>query len=241
MKIISRIRKKIILFKGSIVFYPAIIACGFLLLSWLMIYLDFSAWGKQIKLKFSSISLKDASTARTIISPIVGGILSLTVFRFSRVMIFLNQAASQMSNRMLSSMIENRFQQVILGCYIGSIVYALFLLSTICDIHSWIYVPALRIYLLVLLTIIDIFLFIYFFDYVTQSVKYGSVINRVKLKTLSSLREHFEIEKITTSARTGSDAQISKCAAINSCTKRRLPIAALHHAFLPRQQKMING
>ena len=88
------------------------------------------------------------------------------------VMIALNQAASQMSNRVLSSMIENRFQQIVLGFYIGTIVYALFLLSTIRDINSGVYVPALSIYLLILLTVIDIFLFIYFLDYVTQTVKY---------------------------------------------------------------------
>ena len=80
-----------------------------------------------------------------------------------------------MSNRVLNSMIENRFQQVILGIYIGTIVYALFLLSTIRDISSGIYVPAFSIYLLILLTVIDIFLFIYFLDYVTQTVKYETV------------------------------------------------------------------
>lgn len=207
MKIISWIRRKIILFKGSIAFYPAIIACGFLLLAWLLIYIDFSATGKQIKQTLPWISLKDANTARTIISTIVGGILSLTVFSFSMVMIVLNQAASQMSNRMLSSMIENRFQQIVLGFYIGSIVYALFLLSTIRDIHSGIYVPALSIYLLILLTVVDIFLFIYFLDYVTQSVKYGTIINRVKIKTFHSLEKNFDLEKGSVNTGIGDNAQ----------------------------------
>ncbi|MEP7080915.1 MAG: DUF2254 family protein, partial [Ginsengibacter sp.] len=160
----------------SIAFYPAIIAIGFLLLSWGMLEIDFSSWGKQIKSGFSWISLKDASTARTIVSTVAGAIISLTVFSFSMVMIVLNQAASQMSNRVLSSMIENRSQQIILGFYIGTIVYALFLLSTIRDISSGIYVPALSIYLLIFLTVVDIFLFIYFLDYVTQTVKYETVI-----------------------------------------------------------------
>ncbi len=82
-------------------------------------------------------------------------------------MILLNQAASQMSNRMLDSMIGNKFQQIILGFYIGTIVYSLFLLSTIRDITSGIYVPALSIYLLLLFTVVDIFLFIYFLHYLT--------------------------------------------------------------------------
>jgi len=176
----------------SIAFYPAIIAIGFLLLSWGMIEIDFSPWGKNVKGGLSWLSLKDASTARSIISTVAGAIISLTVFSFSMVMIVLNQAASQMSNRVLTSMIENRIQQVILGVYIGTIVYALFLLSTIRDIDSGVYIPALSIYLLILLTVIDIFLFIYFLDYVTQTVKYETVINRVQKHTMATMEKKFE-------------------------------------------------
>ena len=183
----------------SIAFYPAIIAVGFLLLSWVMISFDFSETGKDFKASLSWLSLKDASTARSIVSTVAGAIISLTVFSFSMVMIVLNQAASQMSNRVLNSMIENRFQQIILGFYIGTIVYALFLLSTIRDIESGILVPALSIYLLVLLTVIDIFLFIYFLDYVTQTVKYETVVDRVSKQTLQAMQEKYtdiEVEDV---------------------------------------------
>ncbi len=182
---------------GSIAFYPAIIAIGFLLLSWGMLEIDFSPWGRELKGGLSWLSLKDASTARSIISTVAGAILSLAVFSFSMVMIVLNQAASQMSNRVLSSMIENRFQQIILGFYIGTIVYALFLLSTIRDISSGVYVPALSIYLLILLTVIDIFLFIYFLDYATQTVKYETVIRRVQQQTMATMKANYEDNRET--------------------------------------------
>src|SRR6185437_1087831 len=171
----------------SIAFYPAVIAIAFLILSALMLKFDYSQTGKEIKSSLSWLTLKDANTARSILSTIVGGIISLTVFSFSMVMIVLNQAASQMSNRMLESMIGNRFQQFVLGVYIGSIVYALFLLSNIRDINSGIYIPALSIYLLLLITVADIFIFIYFLHYVTQSVKFETIIERVHRQTLNSL------------------------------------------------------
>ena len=180
---------------NSIAFYPALISLGFLLLSILMLGLDFSETGKHIKSQLSWLSLRDASTARSILTTIAGGIISLTVFSFSMVMILLNQAASQMSNRMLDSMIGNKFQQIILGFYIGTIVYSLFLLSTIRDITSGIYVPALSIYLLLLFTVVDIFLFIYFLHYVTQSVKFETIINRIHKKTLHTLENHCCPEK----------------------------------------------
>ncbi len=180
---------------NSIAFYPALISLGFLLLSILMLELDFSETGQHIKSQLSWLSLRDASTARSILTTVAGGIISLTVFSFSMVMILLNQAASQMSNRMLDSMIGNRFQQIILGFYIGTIVYSLFLLSTIRDITSGVYVPALSIYLLLLLTVVDIFLFIYFLHYVTQSVKFETIINRIHRKTLHTLQHQCCPEK----------------------------------------------
>lgn len=189
------IRKTYNQITGSIAFYPAIIAIGFLILSWLMLEFDFSQMGKDFKTYVGWVRLKDATTARSIVSTIVGGVISLTVFSFSMVMILLNQAASQMSNRMLSSMIGNSFQQIILGFYIGTIVYALFLLSSIRDIDSGIYVPALSIYLLVLFTVGDIFLFIYFLHYVTQSVKFETIIERVHKKTLRTLNGNCTTEQ----------------------------------------------
>ncbi|SDG61590.1 Uncharacterized membrane protein [Pedobacter terrae] len=174
---------------SSIAFIPAIVALVFLFLSVFMVQFDYSESGKAIKSNSHWLTLKDASTARSIISTITGGIISLTVFSFSMVMILLNQAASQMSNRILEKLIGNRFQQIVLGFYIGTIVYALFLLSTIRDIDSGVYVPAISTYLLISFTVIDIFLFIYFLHYVTQSVKYETIIHKIFNDTQKSLEK----------------------------------------------------
>ncbi len=172
----------------SIAFYPALIALFFLLLSFLFIELDFSSFGKNLKNDFNWLQMKDPSTARVVISSIVGGIISLTVFSFTMVMIILNQTASQMSNRILDELIGNRFQQIVLGIYIGTVVFALFLLSTVRDVNSGIYTPSISIYFLILITIVDIFLFIYFLHFITQSVKYSVIINRICNETLESIK-----------------------------------------------------
>lgn len=172
---------------NSIAFYPAVIALLFLLFSWLMLVLDFSSWGKAIKSSVTWIQLKDASTARSMTSVIAAGIISLTVFSFSMVMIVLNQAASYMSNRILDNLIGNRAQQITLGIYIGTIVYALFLLSSIRDIDSGTRIPSLSILVLIALTVIDIFIFIYFLHYVTQSIKYQTIIHRIAKETQQAL------------------------------------------------------
>lgn len=174
---------------NSIAFLPAVIALIFLLLFWIMIQLDFSSSGKSIKAALPWLSLKDAITARTIISTIVSGVISLAVFSFSLVMLILNQAASQMSNRVLDKLIGNRFQQAVLGFYIGTIVFALFLLSTIRNVDTGVHVPALSTYLLISFTILDVFLFIYFLHYITQSVKYETIIHRIYGQTRASMEK----------------------------------------------------
>jgi uncharacterized membrane protein len=182
-----KIRYSIII--NSIAFIPVLIAIGFLGLSAFMIYFDYSDTGKQIKDNFGWLSLKDASTARSIIQAIVTGIISLAVFSFSMVMIVLNQAASNMSNRVLDKLIGNNFQQLILGIYLGTIVYGLALLTTIRDIDSGVYVPALSTYFLIILTVIDIFLFIYFLHYITQSVKYETIIKKICSQTKNAIQK----------------------------------------------------
>jgi uncharacterized membrane protein len=187
--IIKWVKEQVTQTLNSIAFWPAVTAFIFLIISWLMLQFDYSDTGKNIKAQFDWLSLRDASTARSIISTVAAGIISLTVFSFSMVMIVLNQAASQLSNRVLDKLIGNRFQQVVLGFYIGTIVYALFLLSTIRDIDSGIYVPAISTYLLILFTVFDIFLFIYFLHYITQSVKYETIITRIYKQTKKSLQQ----------------------------------------------------
>lgn len=174
---------------GSIAFYPAFIALLFVTLATGMVWFDQSPFAVELKAANRLLGLKDASAARTIIATITAGVITLTVFSFSMVMIVLNQAASQLSNRILDQLIGNRFQQVVLGTYIGTIIYGLLLLTTVRQNDSGTTIPSLSIYLLILVTIVDIFLFIYFLHFITRAVKYEVIIGRVHSETLEALEE----------------------------------------------------
>jgi uncharacterized membrane protein len=180
---------------NSIAFYPIIFTIIFLLFSYFSIAFDFSQEGREFKRELDWLGLRDAETARSIASSIVAGLISLTVFSFSMVMIVLNQTASHMSNRILDSLIGSRFQQTVLGIYIGTIVYALFLLTMVVDSDNHSSVPILSTYFLMLLTVFDLFLFIYFLHYITQSVKYKVIIERAYKKTLVSMKKYCTMAK----------------------------------------------
>lgn len=209
------INRKIKKVYHSIAFIPSIVVLCFLGLSIAMIYLDYSDVGKSIKAANDWIRLKDPSTARSVIAVIAAGLISITVFSFSMVMVVLNQAASQLSNRVLDKLVGNRFHQFIIGFYIGDIIFSLFLLTSVRDIESGVYVPALSTYLLIVLTMIAILLFVFFLHFITQSIKYTNIITRIYKQTSTLMKkscrltceapavnEHFIYPLITTTAGT---------------------------------------
>ncbi len=108
----------------SIGFLPAVLSVVFLGLAVLLLELDQSGLGKEIN-RSELLNLSDAGTANSILSTITTGLISLTVFSFSMVMIVMGQSASHMSNRMLDNIIGDRKQKTILGVYTGTIVYTI--------------------------------------------------------------------------------------------------------------------
>ena len=101
--IFKGLRKLYNKFIHSVAFFPAAMGLFFLGLAIIALELDEAGIGQQLNYKIKWLTLKDAATARTIVATIAAGIISLTVFSFSMVMIVMSQAASQMSNRMLDN------------------------------------------------------------------------------------------------------------------------------------------
>ncbi|WP_207425665.1 DUF2254 domain-containing protein [Pedobacter sp. SYSU D00535] len=206
LKIIRKYSNK---FLHSIAFFPAIIAFVFVLLAILAMELDSAGWGLWLNERVTWLTLKDADTARTVVSTIATGIISLTVFSFSLVMLVMNQAASQMSNRLLDNVISDWKQKLVLSFYIGTVVYSLLLLSNISEAADDKNVPSFSVYLLVFFTILDIFLFVYFLHHITQSFIYQQLIQRLHHQTMRTLNRYiFKMKRVETIAMTLEGQQI---------------------------------
>ncbi|MEJ2585052.1 MAG: DUF2254 family protein, partial [Robiginitalea sp.] len=130
---IATIRNKLIALYhaiiSSIAFYPSLIATGLFLLSLGFLWLEGSTGlGKGVSSNLPFLISKDSSTVRVLLSTLIGGVISLTVFSFSMVMIVLNQASSNFSPRLLPGLISDKRNQVVLGMYIGTILFNLIIL-----------------------------------------------------------------------------------------------------------------
>lgn len=208
-EIISKwIRKVSNEFVHSIAFFPAVISVLFLLLAVVALELDVQGVGDFLNREVKWLTLRDASTARTIVATVAAAMISVTVFSFSMVMVVMNQTASQMSNRMLDIIIGNSTQKVVLGFYIGTIVYSLFILSNIREIDDHTSIPSLSIYLALLITIFDMFLFAYYIHHVTQYFKHEQLIQAIHVKTCKAVRKFYQHSTPPDKAITGAGMQI---------------------------------
>jgi len=107
----------------SIAFYPILISFTFFCLAFLTLSLENVSLILNVKQRSPYLFIGDVDTARSILSTLIAGILSLTVFSFTMVMVVLNQASSNFSPRLLPGLLSNKRHQIILGCYVGTLLY----------------------------------------------------------------------------------------------------------------------
>jgi len=172
---------------SSIAFIPSLIAAGFLTLSLITLYLDESSPEQLISYSLAVTNLIHPDSARSLLGAITGGMISLMVFSFSMVMIVLNQTASNYSPRVLPGLIGRRFHQVIIGTYLGTILYSIAVLSSIQSSMYAFQVPHLSIVLTILLSLVSLSMFIAFVHSISEHIQIGNIIRSLYRDTLKSL------------------------------------------------------
>lgn len=179
-----RIYKKTI---NSIAFYPTVLSVGMLGLAWLCLYVDSISFGSKIIELFSFLVVKNTETARSLLSVLAGGLISLMVFSFSMVMIVLNQTASIYSPRVLPGLVSEREHQIVLGIYLGTIGYTIAVLSNVDSEAFELLIPRFSIIVNLLLGVSCFAAFIYFIHDISTIIQVGNIIKRLYSKTRFAL------------------------------------------------------
>jgi uncharacterized membrane protein len=172
---------------NSIAFYPTVLAVGMLGLAWLCLFIDSISYGSGIIKFFSFLVVKNMETARSLLSILAGGLISLMVFSFSMVMIVLNQAASNYSPRVLPGLVSKREHQIVLGIYIGTIGYTLAVLSNVHSETFELLIPRFSIIINLLLGVGCFAAFIYFIHDISTTIQVGNILKRLYNQTCSVL------------------------------------------------------
>ncbi|MFY8275190.1 DUF2254 domain-containing protein [Pseudoalteromonas sp. SSDWG2] len=173
---------------SSIGFYPAIIISLLMLFGMFLASIEYHPWIMQRKAAWPMLFVSDVDTAKTLLSTLAGGLISLTVFSFSMVMVVLNNASATLSPRVLPGLITMKAHQYVLGMYLGSIVFALLTLMNIQIESNYVQVPALATLFALMLGIYSLMLFVFFIHSISRAIQVDNVLNTLFSQTHQQLK-----------------------------------------------------
>ncbi|WP_432411199.1 DUF2254 domain-containing protein [Rasiella sp. SM2506] len=173
--------------QGKIAFYPTLLAVLGFNLAFVMAWLEEKGVSKFLLDKAPQLMLEDGDTVLTIMSACIAGIISIMVFSFSTVMLLLSQASSNFSPRLLPGLISDKKNQLILGTYLATIIYLMFILFSIEPDDEKYTLPGLSILLGIVFTILCLASFIYFIHNMSQSIQINNILDNIFYKSKERL------------------------------------------------------
>lgn len=173
---------------NSIAFYPSLIACCFLLFSIVIMSVEYMPAVMNFKEKIEFLLVADKDTAKSVLTTLVASLISLTVFSFSMVMVVLNTAASNLSPRVLPGLVSKKAHQIVLGFYLGSIIYCLVLVINVQKNEQSYQTPTLGVLLAMGFGILCMALFVYFIDSISRTIQVDNVMNQIFRQTRERMR-----------------------------------------------------
>lgn len=165
--------------ESKIVFYPTLLAFLGFNFAFLMLYLENRGISRYLVEHVPVLIVDNGDTAMTILSSLISGLISMVVFSFSMVMLLLSQASSNFSPRLLPGLISDKRHQVILGIYLFTILYNIFVLFSIQPTGDEYQLPGFAVLLGILETVICIYAFIYFIHNISQSIQISNILQNI--------------------------------------------------------------
>jgi uncharacterized membrane protein len=133
-----------------------------------------------------------AEGARGVLSAIAQSLMTVTGVVFSVTIISLQLASTQYSPRVLHGFMDDRANQLVLGTFIGTFVYALLVLRFVRADDE--YVPSLSVTLAVFLTLLSVGALIFFINHIAHSLKAERIAARATSDTLDVIHRLFPSE-----------------------------------------------
>ena len=173
----------------SIAFFPLLLSVLFLALSFVSLWSESTSVVIAIKQKLPQLFIQDNETIRTILSVLIGSIITLTVFSFTMVMVVLNQASSNFSPRLLPGLISDKKHQIILGIYIGTLLYCIVTLISLGAYGVDSQAMGLSTMIAAILGIICIGSFVYFIHTISEAIQIHHIIDRIFNESMLHLED----------------------------------------------------
>lgn len=171
--------RKLYRLTDKIAFYPTLFAVFGFVFTYIIIFLEEKGISKYLLDTFPALVINNTETARSLLTTFIGGLISIMVFSFSMVMILLNQASSNFSPRLLPGLISNKRHQIILGIYIATILYCIFILVYIEPNGDKYQLPGFAVLFAILFMVSCLSAFIYFIHSISQEIQINNIMDKI--------------------------------------------------------------
>lgn len=121
----------------------------------------------------------DAGTARDLLSALLSGLITMTSLVVSITMVVLSLAAGQLGPRLILNFIRDRQIQLVLGLFMGTIVYTLLVLRSVSDELGPKAIPHIAVAVASALTMICLFALLFFVHKIARSIIADTVVRQV--------------------------------------------------------------
>ncbi|MTB50945.1 DUF2254 domain-containing protein [Lewinella sp. W8] len=161
----------------SLAFLPVPMIASAILLGVILFNLEVNTnWSQSLESEIPSLVVGSQTTARAVLSVLIGGLITLTVFTFTQMMSLFNQVASIYSPRLLPRFTSDRSLQLVMGTYLSVIILSVMVLLSIRSDEGT-YVPNISVLACIILGIVCLVLFVYFVTNISDKIQVTNIIN----------------------------------------------------------------
>jgi len=175
---------------SSFWFVPAVMAVVAVALSFVLIEVD-ALIGVDQTDDLSALYTSGPEGARAILSVIASSMITVASLIFSITMLSLQLASSQFGPRVLGNFMRDRSNQIVLGTFIATFLYCLFVLRSVRGMEGSSFVPHLAVAFGVLLAAASVAVLIYFIHHVATSIRVETLLAKLAVEGCAAVDRLF--------------------------------------------------
>ena len=169
-------------------FFSLLLGAG---LAFLNFYLDKTLYSRHIEFPQLFLYFNNSQNIRTLLSVSATSILGVAGVSFSITIASLTLASQQFGPRLLRNFMLDRFNQLVLGCFIGTFLYCFLMLQFTSSMDLEKNTPFISMVGLLILVILCLLLLVFFIHHIAVAIQADSVISDVDHELVSKMKSIF--------------------------------------------------
>ncbi len=175
---------------ASFWFVPAVMAVVAVALSFILIEVDVLSDAAQTD-DPSALYTFGPEGARTMLSVIASSMITVASLIFSITMLSLQLASSQFGPRTLGNFMRDRSNQIVLGTFIATFLYCLFVLRSVRGTEGSSFVPHLAVAFGVLMAAASVAVLLYFIHHIATSIRVETLLEKLAVEGCAAVDRLF--------------------------------------------------